>query len=446
LEERFTCDWIFNILVVLCDGKVVCGCADPNGERPLGHLKDNTLYEIWNSEKAREIRRGLNQGFSAFCLECGLKRWMSPDEEIEQKPVSLKALPRIFLEPTILCNISCFKSVCSKESGIVQTRERKYFPLEEFKTLIDDIGEQLVRLDFFNYGESFVHPEAVDMVEYVKQKHPHIYLYISTNGLMLDSSKIKRLVRAAVDEITFSVDGADQETYAAYRCGGDFNKVLNLMSEFVQERNRSGKEVPFINWRYILFRWNDTRKKMNAVRKLAERIGVDRLTWEITDHPEEAISRKYQIGSRAWQKIYHEIWDSSQINNAIKSKRNLADIRVAGQSLSGSVKGSTEVAVEVRNKGGAPWRARTYSGRRLVRIGAQLHDQEKNLIDLNYARAFLPHDVGRKEKVTIQIELPPVELPGEYWLKFDMVSEGIDWFESAGSKVLWKKYHASESR
>jgi hypothetical protein len=61
-QPRFTCDWIFNILVVLCDGKVVCGCADPNGERPLGFIQDGGLQKIWKSEKVAEIRRGLNQG------------------------------------------------------------------------------------------------------------------------------------------------------------------------------------------------------------------------------------------------------------------------------------------------------------------------------------------------------------------------------------------------
>ena len=36
--ERFTCDWIFKILVVLCDGKVVCGCADPIRGKAAGSL------------------------------------------------------------------------------------------------------------------------------------------------------------------------------------------------------------------------------------------------------------------------------------------------------------------------------------------------------------------------------------------------------------------------
>ena len=42
-----------------------------------------------------------------------------------------------------------------------------------------------MRIDFFNYGEAFLHKRAIEMCEYIKTKFPHIYLYTSTNGLAL---------------------------------------------------------------------------------------------------------------------------------------------------------------------------------------------------------------------------------------------------------------------
>jgi hypothetical protein len=435
---KFTCDWIFNRLVVLSDGKVVCGCADPYGERPLGSLKENKIYEIWNSKKVKEIRKELNEGHCCFCDNCGLKRLLKKDEEVPQQPVDVKILPRIFFEPTVLCNLSCFKAVCNQESGILNTRERKQFPINEFKSLMEEIGENLIRLDFFNYGDPFVHPQAVEMIEYIKEKFPHIYLYTSTNGLLLDNKKIKRLVNSGIDEITFSVDGPDQETYIRYRKGGDFNKVLRVMSKFVEERDKVGREVPFINWRYIIFKWNDSKNKMNKTKRLAKKIGVDRLTWEITDHPSEAASEKYQIGTRSWRKIYNEIWDSSQIGNAIKNKRFYAKINIHIKDIIIKIHNPTFIDVFVKNTGGALWRKETFSGKRMIRLGAQLFDRNKNLIELNYARAFLNKALKKGEKDIIKIILPPLSDPGKYFIKFDMVSEGIDWFESGGSPVVWK--------
>lgn len=318
------------------------------------------------------------------------------------------------------------------------------FPFAEFKSVIDEVGESLIRLDFFNYGDSFVHPQAVEMIEYIKQKYPHIYLYTTTNGLLLDAERIKRLVHSGLDEITFSVDGPDHKTYVRYRQGGDFEKVLRIMSKFVKERNQLGREVPFINWRYILFKWNDSRRKMNKAKRLASKIGVDRLTWEITDHPQEAVSEKYQIGTRHWKKIYPEIWDTSQIGNAIKDKRFLAKIKVLSRDVVAKVNEASSLEVRVKNIGGARWLKNAFSGRRIVRLGAQLWDKDKNLLELNYARAFLDRPMTKGEKDIINIGLPPLSSPGEYWLKFDMVSEGIDWFEDGGSSVVWKKFKVLE--
>jgi len=438
-DFRFTCDWIFNQLVVLCDGRVVCGCADPYGERPVGDLSRQTLKEIWNSDLVRQIRRDLNEGHCCFCDECGLKQPLPPGAEPPRRPDIQERLPRIFFEPTIQCNLSCFRAVCNRESRIIRTRRRQRFPLEEFQGMMDHVGPELIRLDFFNYGDPFMHPQAVEMIAYVKKKYPHIYVYTSTNGLMLDEEKIEGLVASGLDEITFSVDGADAETYTKYRCGGDFAKLIRIMSLFVELRNKHGDEVPFINWRYILFRWNDSNRQMRKARRLAEEVGVDRLTWEITDHPPQAYSRRFIPRSRAWKRIRHEIWDTSQIGNALPSKRFIAEIKPPRGTLSIRSGRETALSVRVHNTGGAFWRSTSRSGRRLVRLGAQLYDINRRLIDLNYARAFLNHPLPAGALDQLEIGLPAIEKPGEFWLRFDMVLEGVDWFASAGSPIVWRK-------
>ena len=437
-QKRFTCDWIYRMLVVNCDGKVVCGCADPYGERPLGNAHETPLYEIWNSEKVRKIRAELNEGYSPFCEPCGLKQAVDEQFEIPQRPLAFETLPRIFLENSVGCNISCFKSVCNDASGIIRTRDKRLMSWDEFKHIIDQVAENLTRIDFFNYGEPFMHPRAVDMIEYIKEINPLIYLYVSTNGLLLTWEKIKRLVDAKIDEITFSVDGPDQEAYVKYRIRGDFDRVFRIMKMFVEERNRAGHGFPVINWRYILFRWNDSSAQMNRARKLARKIGVDRLVWEITDHPGEAKSEKYQIGTPAWKAIYNEIWDTSHFANAIPDPRFNAGIKVLTGKLHARAGQSFKVPVKIKNKGTSYWH-RTYHGwLRSIRLGAQLHDARGHVIDRDFARAFIPDDMGKGRKAVMDIEIPGIEKPGTYKLKLDMVMEGIDWFENNGSKVTWR--------
>ena len=50
LATRFTCSWPWNTLVMMCDGRVVCGCADPYGQRVLGDARASTLSGIWTGE------------------------------------------------------------------------------------------------------------------------------------------------------------------------------------------------------------------------------------------------------------------------------------------------------------------------------------------------------------------------------------------------------------
>ena len=77
------------------------------------------------------------------------------------------------------------------------------------------------------------------------------------------------------------------------------NTVVQMKNAraMAEEKRRSGREAPFLNWRYILFIWNDSDEEMDIARRLAADIGVDRLCWEITDHPEDGYSRRFVPGS-----------------------------------------------------------------------------------------------------------------------------------------------------
>ena len=129
-----------------------------------------------------------------------------------------------------------------------------------FTKVIDEAGPSLGRIDFFNYGEAFLHKRAVEMCEYIKTKFPHIYLYTSTNGLAFTEEKVRQLARSGIDEVTFSLDGASQETYVQYRQRGNFDKAIANLRALLDERAKTGRDLPFVNWRYILFKWNDSRR------------------------------------------------------------------------------------------------------------------------------------------------------------------------------------------
>ena len=60
------------------------------------------------------------------------------------------------------------------------------------------------------------------------------------------------------------------------------------------------------------------------------------------------------------------------------------------------------------------------------------------MLNRDYERAWLPHHLEPGATATIDMTITPPAAPGRYTLKFDLVSEGIDWFESCGSRTTSK--------
>ncbi len=298
LASRFTCSWPWSTAILLCDGRVSCGCSDPYAKRVLGDTRVVSLAEVWRGPTATELREDINTGGSGFCGDCPLKLPLADGEPAPVRDLNVGPLPsRLYVECTAACNISCFQACCAPETGITRTRQAGMLDFDLFTRVIDEAGPTLGRVDFFNYGEAFLHKRAVEMCEYIKTKFPHIYLYTSTNGLALNEEKARRLVHSGIDEVTFSIDGASQDTYVRYRQRGKFDLAIANLRAMADEKARHGRDVPQINWRYILFNWNDSDEEMEKARRLAVELGVDRLTWEITDHPEDSFSRRFAPGT-----------------------------------------------------------------------------------------------------------------------------------------------------
>jgi hypothetical protein len=434
---------------MLCDGRIVCGCADPYGKRVLGDARNASVHEVWTGPVVSTLRADLNAGGSKFCGDCPLKLPLKKDEAPPVRPLDAGPQPsRMYIECTAACNISCTEACCAPETGITRTRQAGMLDFDLFRRVVDEVGPSLVRIDFFNYGEAFLHKRAVEMCEYIKTTFPQIYLYTSTNGLALSEAQARRLVHSGIDEVTFSVDGATPESYVKYRQRGRFDVAIANLRAMADEKRRSRRDLPFLNWRYILFNWNDSDAEMARARELATEIGVDRLCWEMTDHPENAYSRRFVPGSADLQAIRHEVWDDNNLGNAIPGATPKAriDVRslvpgVPGLPLVARAGQPLTVRTRVHNLSTRPFPAQASYGRRLVRLGAQLCAADGTIVDRDFARAWLPQALGPGDRTDNAIEIPTPGQPGRYALKFDLVSEGIDWFERCGSptttRSLW---------
>jgi hypothetical protein len=72
-----------------------------------------------------------------------------------------------------------------------------------------------------------------------------------------------------------------------------------------------------------------------------------------------------------------------------------------------------------------------------VKLGVHLYDEGGLLVDRDFARADLPGDrvLMPGESVTVEVAVPAPDA-GRWQLGFDLVSEGVCWFEVNGAETV----------
>jgi len=176
----------------------------------------------------------------------------------------------LMIEPTNFCNLKC--PLCPSGNGEM-TRRRGNMELDDFKQLIDEVGDNLVLLMMWNQGEPFINKCFVEMVRYAHSKN--IPTLTSTNGHYIrDLGQAKSVVESGLDEIIVSLDGVDQETYAKYRVGGQIEKVLSGARLLSQAKRELQSKSPVINLQFIVFSHNE--KDLAEAERIAEDVGADK--------------------------------------------------------------------------------------------------------------------------------------------------------------------------
>ncbi len=178
----------------------------------------------------------------------------------------------LMVEPTNLCNLRC--PMCPSGAGVMK-RSRGEMDIEQFKKIIDEIGDNLILVQFWNQGEPFIHKRLSEMITYAKSRG--IPAMTSTNGHFFETPKqIEAIVQSGIDEIIVSFDGIDQSTYEKYRVGGRFEKVMDGIQKLVQYKQDHNLKRPLVNLQFLVMKHNEDQ--MRQVESIGRRLGVDLVT------------------------------------------------------------------------------------------------------------------------------------------------------------------------
>jgi hypothetical protein len=291
--NALTGDSAYNICVN-SDMTVSCNCKDFEGLGQIGDLRCQSLEQIFASAKANAFRQSLAAGKLPLvnCAECS---------ELNQVPSrhalwyvhNFKAPNRgLMVENTVTCCYNCLS--CNRQL-LSKIRKRKSMDLDDIRRVSTELATNEVKhLCFFNLGEPFCAEDIYEQLNIIRSANSNIRITISTNGLLLDTDQ-KRRAALLADHIFVSLDGMDDCSVNRYQLGASFSRVYDNMKNLIRFRNNAQAERPTIEWKYVLFNWNDRPEQVQRAIELARVAGVDCISFWPARTPLNGISWRYHF-------------------------------------------------------------------------------------------------------------------------------------------------------
>lgn len=169
------------------------------------------------------------------------------------KSFNINYFTHIFIDPAFnICNLQCL--YCPVGQGLkIDDNPPGYLKLEGFKDICTkSLKEYKGILCLYNWGESFLNPEIVEMVEFAKN-NTKARVMLNSNFSFNHDNQIQRILNTLKDDIIIiSCDGFSQATCEKYRKNVDFDKVMHNIIVI----NKNKKLETRLTWQYLEFPWN----------------------------------------------------------------------------------------------------------------------------------------------------------------------------------------------
>lgn len=234
----------------------------------------------------------------------------------------------IRLEACSACQLRC-PSCPTTSKATLPVIGAGWLTLDSFRRLVD-ANPWVEEIELSNYGEMFLNPQLLQIMEYSHERGLRLTCDNGTNFNQVSEEVVEALVKYRFHSITCSIDGASPNTYRAYRIGGDFNRVLANIRRLNHYKDHYKAQFPRLNWQFIVFGHNE--HELPAARQLAHDLRMRfyaKLSWDSHFSPirdADAVKRDISIDSATREEfrdkhgvgylddICSQMWEAPQIN------------------------------------------------------------------------------------------------------------------------------------
>jgi hypothetical protein len=149
----------------------------------------------------------------------------------------LRFFPSILsVELTNRCNAACI--MCPRQ---FMTRPQGFIKRELLEMILQEVAWNHRHVKLFQpflFGESLLHPEFPDFIRLIREFLPHVKVYLSTNGGLLDDKRSRAILEAGVDKLNVDIDGFTAPVAEKIRRGVKLATVTDNVHAFLRLRSR----------------------------------------------------------------------------------------------------------------------------------------------------------------------------------------------------------------
>lgn len=251
LDEKNFCLVPFTTIILEPDGKVGI-CRHKGSNYPIGNIKDNTILEIWNGEKARQWRREFLEGKPLNCSTEVRHRHCQHCPEnnklldfVEFSEIQTTPILKLTANFNGKCNLKCqMCDIWKKPNGL-------YDQINFWGPAKNEIFPFLKEVDLLS-GEPFIQADTFRLIDEISAVNPSCEWIFTTNAHWKLTEEIKTsLDKIKIKNLILSVDSFDHKTYHKIRYPGNLDFVLKNIEELLIY-NESRKLKGLNDIRFIL--------------------------------------------------------------------------------------------------------------------------------------------------------------------------------------------------
>lgn len=220
-------------------GKVTVCCY--NRDFVIGKFPEDNLEEIWNGEKANQLRKSIkNNNLDFGCNLCKQHILSKNYEANKAKQYDTHTLnengyPSVMeFELSNVCNLEC--EMCNGEfSSLIRRNREKLPPIPEVynEAFIDQLKLFIPHLEEAKFygGEPFLVEIYYKIWEKIIEINPKIRISVQTNATILNK-RVKQILSKANFHLNISIDSLEKENYERIRKNANFDRVIKNIDWF----------------------------------------------------------------------------------------------------------------------------------------------------------------------------------------------------------------------